>query len=890
MVTIWFQQWPDQFIVLPMPFVGTRVLKWSWVGFVLATVVACDDGGGADVDAGPTCSFDVTMPVGGAGHAQPLGAAAGQARAGRALATDFPIETSPLVTWKAGDWVLANDRVAIVIEDVGASDLYDPWGGRPIGMSLVAGGKMVAPADFGEFFLLSNRETVVTQNVSVMNDGADGAAAVIRATGYLRPLPFYDAITQPFFRNENPDIPTAIDYVLEPDSNHVDVYFVFRSGRLVPEDVPTIMHGFMYGDRMPRFTPVKGFDESGAVEWLGSIDEDGASFAYSVPGAALAEGIGASGFLAKFTDGYIIQPCSETRRLHARLTIGGPGLDGLVKVVDEESGVVLRAVTGTVTDSFGEPAAGVRVHAQDAADAYLTRALTDAAGAYTLHVPAAAAIKLTAYRRGDLVGAPAELAAGDSARDFQLAPTGLVRVLVRDTATDQPLPARVQIIQAGSVGIPGVPGSFGEPGLSGGRLHVDFAMTGDTTLRVPAGAWKVVVSRGYEYELFEQTVTDVAAGTTVTVNADLERVVDTTGLMCADYHIHTVRSNDSGDDAAEKVRQGVADGLDIPVRSDHEFVEDFQPLIVQLGLDDWALGIASVEMSSMELWGHMGVVPLVPDPDAVNGGAPIWQRFPNENDLSVPLESMRPPEVFAIARARPEQPIVIINHPRGSTNYFGYAGWDAVTGLVARPDDWDEDFTVVEVFNDSSWLGNRDGNVADWLGLLNHGRRVFAVGSSDSHSLSGSPIGYPRTCLEVGTDDPHALTPIMVRDATAGGHASISGGIYVSASIGSAGPGDDVIGAPATVSVRVRVQAASWIDVDAVELVVDGLTVETIAILPGDADPQNPTLRFDRELEINVAPGKGSYVIVAAYGDETLEPVHPGRIPFGVTNPIFLSR
>ena len=34
----------------------------------------------------------------------------------------------------------------------------------------------------------------------------------------------------------------------------------------------------------------------------------------------------------------------------------------------------------------------------------------------------------------------------------------------------------------------------------------------------------------------------------------------------------------------------------------------------------------------------------------------------------------------------------------------------------------------------------------------------------------------------------------------------------------------------------------------------------------------------------------GSYVIVVAHGDEPLDPVHPGKRPFGVTNPIFLFR
>ena len=871
-----------------------RAKRWLLAGLSLASslpFLSCDGGGGGGAidDGGAVCSFDTTFSTGGQGHAQPLGAGPNEARAGRAVAGDFPADANPMLTWKPGDWILANDRIALVIEGVGASDLYDPWGGRPVGMTLVAAGKMVAPANFGELFLLTNREAIVTQDVSVIHDGSDGQAAVVRASGHLRPLPFYEAITQQFFRNEIPDIPAALEYVLEPGSDHVDIYDVYRSGRTGAEDVPTVMHGFMYGDRMPRFTPEMGFEEAGAVSWLGAIDDRGASYAYEVPGAVLGEGIGASGFLAKFTDGFTIAPCGETRRLHARVTIGGPGLDGLQQAMAREQGHALREISGNVRDAAGQPAAGVRVHAERASGGYLTRVTTDLAGHYALHVPADAAVKLTAYRRGDDLIVASNLAVDTSVHDFALAATGLVHVRARDALSGQPLPARVQVISAGP-SIAAVPGYFGEEGLQAGRLHVDYATTGDTTLRVPTGAWKVVVSRGYEYELFEQDLASVAAGQTVTVNAPLERVVDTAGLQCADYHIHTIRSNDSGDDAARKLAQGVADGLEIPVRSDHEYVDSFQPLIQAAGLGAFAFGVGSIEMSSMEIWGHMGVLPLEPDADAVNGGAPRWQSFASATDMSVPFETLRPSTVFKQVRQRPERPIVIINHPMGSTNYFGYCGFDPMTGLVDSPADWDEDFTVVEVFNDSGWLRNRGGTVASWFGLLDHGRRVFAVGSSDSHGITTSPIGYPRTCLALGTDDPRALDVNMVRDATAAGHATISGGIYVDVHVGTAGPGDDVTGAPATMAVHVRVQAASWIDVDAIDVVVDGQTVDTIAIAPSDANPANPVIRFEKDIEINVAPEKGSYVVVAAYGDAPLEPVHPGRVPFGVTNPIFLTR
>jgi hypothetical protein len=137
--------------------------------------------------------------------------------------------------------------------------------------------------------------------------------------------------------------------------------------------------------------------------------------------------------------------------------------------------------------------------------------------------------------------------------------------------------------------------------------------------------------------------------------------------------------------------------------------------------------------------------------------------------------------------------------------------------MVTDAGAWDTRFTLVEVFNDSGWRSNRDGTVRDWLGLLKAGRKIFAVGSSDSHSITSSPVGYPRTCMQVGTDDPRALTPNGVRDALAAGHSTISGGIYVTARVGTAGPGDTVTGLGPSSMVAVEVQAAPWVDVDAID-------------------------------------------------------------------------
>jgi hypothetical protein len=866
----------------------------STLSFFVVALAACGSNGNADggADAPLSCEGVAALATGDEiGHPEPLGALPTEARAGRVPGSRLPQHPSGLGVWDEGGYLLANDRVAMLIEDAGPSQLYDPWGGRPLAIGRVAGGAFVDPADFGEILILAGRYTVMTTSVTVLDDGSDGSSAIVRAVGPMRPLPFFEAITSGLLPQAYDEVDAAIDYELAPGSSTVEIDVTYASRGTASLRPPLTMHGFMYTPRLPMFAPGLGFAPSGAdVPWIALTDERGASFAYQDAISPLRDGVEASGFVSRFVPGRLVPACATTTIPHARITIGnGRGVDALLEAVAEEEGTAMRTITGFVRDALGGAAIGARVHATDSTG-YLTRSLAAGGdGDYELHVPATATgVQLWAYRQGDLLAGPVDLPAGATTADIALGASGEVHVRAVDEM-GAPLPARIQILPTGASTVPSPPGTFGERLPTAGRLHVVLSATGDETMRVAAGTWRVVVSRGYEFELVSEDVT-VAGGDVIDVVATLSRVVETPGVMCGDFHIHTARSNDSPDDEDYKVRGAVADGVEIPVRSDHEFVSDFEPVIERLGLGAWAHGIASVEMTSMELWGHMGVVPLVPDETMSNGGTPPWQEWPTPADPTRPLRTMSPVEVFDAVRARPEQPTVIINHPRGGTNYFGYAQYDATTGTVGNPDAWDDEFTAVEIFNDASWTDERDRLVVDWLSFLDRGRRVFAVGSSDSHSLSGSPVGYPRTCLALGSDDPRSVVPSAVRDAVAAGRSTISGGIYVDANAGTAGPGDDAMGLGTTAMLHVRVQAASWVDVDALEVIVDGATVDTIEILPGDADPLRPHVRYESDLAIDVADGRGSYVIVAAYGDSALEPVHRGRLPFGATNPIFLHR
>ena len=246
--------------------------------------------------------------------------------------------------------------------------------------------------------------------------------------------------------------------------------------------------------------------------------------------------------------------------------------------------------------------------------------------------------------------------------------------------------------------------------------------------------------------------------------------------------------------------------------------------------------------------------------------------------------------------------MLIVNHPRGSPNYFDYAGFDSVTGLVARPERWDDSFHAIEVFNGSGWLQDRNGTVRDWLWFLTQGIPMVAVGSSDSHSIAGSPVGYPRTCVDF-SGTPFATLPTAalarrqladtLRDEVMGGHAMVNGGIFVEASVNGQGPGHLVDVNAANATVHVRVQAASWVDVDAIDVVFwNGSMVETDTYSVGvgeDCQPGAGAVRCEGDFMVPV-PAANGFVVVAAYGDLPLSPVHQGRAAFGVANAIRLTQ
>jgi hypothetical protein len=845
---------------------NTTCLRLLALGLALSQTLACSD----DDEGGEKPASDAGADAGDAGGGAPSGA-----RAWVLDEADLPDDPTGLGVYRAGDFGLANERIAVLIEDVGFSDLYDPWGGKIVGMAAVEDGKLVRTADFNELLIALGRYVLATDSVEIEADGSAGGPARIRARGMFTALPFIDDFATGLFPDDY-SVPGSMLWELEPGADHVNVYLgVDRSGEAALV-VDNTMNLVFQRERMQEFTANQGFEiANGSLPHLAFVDDRTTSFAFLSPNGNLTQPVDPqAGFNLLGGPTLTFAADDDSDVLAYRLVLGGPGLDGLQQALARLQGTPLPAVSGRVLEADGtRGAAGVHVHATGADDAYLSRALTDDSGAFTLHVPEGA-VTLTTYRTGS-ASVSLQAHTGDSDLTLELPASATLRLSAEDGAGAS-TPFRAQVLPMDEADEP--PANFGEKRPGAGRMYLESVVEGELDLPVPAGTYHVVISRGYEYGLHDEEVIAVA-GETVTVEATLEHVVDTTGVMCADAHIHTHRSPDASDDGLMKVRSALAEGLDIAIRSEHEWVADFSAEVQQLGAAALLYGdIGGEELTTFE-WGHMGVFPLLPS-DQPNAGAIEWTE-------------QLPPAVFELVRARPEQPVLVINHPRlpggllgARQAYFDVAGFDSVTGMIENPELWDEEFRLIELFNSENFETQRAGTVRDLFQLLNSGRKVFGVGASDSHTVASVPLGYPRTCLLLGEDAPAELTPELVRDAYDAGHSTVSGGIFLSVALDgqSAGPGDTASGVGTSTLVNVKVQAANWVDVTALEVIVDGVTTETFPI-----DASSAVVRFEQQVMVPVA-AEGSWVVFHAKGDASLAPLHPDKLPFAFSNPIFLER
>ena len=440
------------------------------------------------------------------------------------------------------------------------------------------------------------------------------------------------------------------------------------------------------------------------------------------------------------------------------------------------------------------------------------------------------------------------------------------RLRFEATERGRPVPARVLVRGLGGTPDP----EWGDDADQGAAVNVAHAARGDGELPLPPGRYRVLINRGFEYTAHDEEIT-VTAGQTATVRAVLDRVVDTTGWIAADLHLHAEPSPDAPSRLADRIRSLAAAGVEVGVATDHNAVTDYAPTIRELGLKDIVASVIGDEVTTKDLrWGHFNVFPLAA------GAAPL------------PWLGALPAEIFAAAHAAKPygaRTILQVNHPRmGNIGYFDVLRMDPadVPGWLRRAPLADMGFDALEVFNGDHYdrLARVEDCMRDWYALLNAGFRVVATGNSDSHKITFQEPGTPRTLVAVPRDAPGAFDERAFVDALRAGRVVVSSGPFVRLEVNGKGIGETVPEGDA--EIVVRVDAPPWVEIDRIDLVRRGEPWRNFR--PPPRTGPGPIEQRTRE-----TLRKGDWVIAIARGSKQMDFLHrPGALPFGFTNPVFV--
>jgi hypothetical protein len=425
------------------------------------------------------------------------------------------------------------------------------------------------------------------------------------------------------------------------------------------------------------------------------------------------------------------------------------------------------------------------------------------------------------------------------------------------------LPARVTISDsAGNL----VTAYYAERLQTAVRPGVVYTVDGSAHFEVPAGDYLIQAARGTEWSMASQTVN--VSGTQPRVDFVLNRELEaaTRGFIAADTHIHTLTHSGHGDSSVEERMVTLAgEGVELAVATDHNHNTNYAPTQTEMELGRFFTPAIGNEVTTPI--GHLNAFPL------------------RVEDAVPPHDLQDINEIVKGIRAKGAK-AVILNHPRwpdhdkgphGAIELDSYSGeW---TGSWAVP------FDALELINSQTEELEPMLLFEDWFALLNRGERVFAVGSSDSHTVGGV-VGQGRTYVQSSTDDPSAIDVEEAALNIANGHSSISMGIIATVLAGGEPAMGKTLGLQNT---ELHIAAPSWVLPTKLTVYANGQP-----ILEQPLPVTNHTGKTDLTLELPTSlpwPNHDFYMVVIVEGDGVDGGFWPqiNDYTLAATNPVFVD-
>jgi len=835
---------------------------------------------------------------------------------GLAIAREIAVEESfdgPAAIGTKGDYLLMNDQAAFIIEAEERGNAYYYYGGILVDAVALDGCDQATPEQFEELGLMmatlsldiwsSSLRAFRASSVEVVADGSDGGPAIIRTTGtddrfWIGELEMiaesYKAGNEPSL-SEPFGLDIVVDYILYPDSPVLRIEGTYRNTG--PEELPLFIGAeAQFGQTFqPRYLAWEtfAFDEyefQRGAPWMVASNGEGAT------ALAMADGdlaiLGVAGVtilfdLLQLEEDMVIAPAGEagdarttmtyisvgatdansaTAPLHAVNPEPIPGLPyELVpitgEVVEEGSGLPLAGVVvslgGENSNGQLQPLDSFVTDEEGVFSGWLADFGPEMPLVFVLDIPG----------RATAPPVPVDPSSLETVT-LTVPPGGELSYLVVDEA-GSPIPAKLELRQNGSLKR---------------RL---WAGNEERTADAVPGTFELSVTRGYEYATHFESI-EVKTGQVTKVEVTLEKLLDTTGYLSVDTHLHAAPSSDSDVAVPHRLVTVAGEGLEIAVATDHEVISDWSWAIPEADLEGFVNTIIGQEVTCT-LPEHINMFPVEPwfHIDA-RGGIPRWYGL----DID---------QVFEMLWDRGAQ-VVCLNHPRGGGGYMTLIDYDSVTGepsltdptLLAWPEDaslWSWNFNAIELMNDPEYIyrnpskPEKTGLFDDWMGFHNLGHRVTAVGSSDTHGISHP--GRPRTYVESATDEPAEMDAQELAEAIDQGRATISAGAFMRVTVdGEAGPGETITAGDDVVDLWVHVESIPAIDVGWVKVYANCDQIATIAT----TSPEE-VIKLDTKFPLKLTVD--SHIVVAAFGQDPIPAAlgnyDPEGAPRAISNPVFVD-
>ncbi len=753
---------------------------------------------------------------------------------------------------RVGDYLLANEKLIATIDDIPNIYGFARSGGNL--RDLARRDRMVNELEqlftyFGDSF----PRQAIYRRIEIAADGSDGRAAIVRVSGT---------------DSDDAQLQVVTDYILEAGAPYLKIFTRLTNRGRARIDKFAVGDAIQWGETH-RFAPGYGFVARGRItaEWIAGLGRR-VSYAYAARTGTL-EGPQGGSWSDMIVARLDLAPGKSAS--FERYLLAAPDASELYRDLFRLRGQSVGEITGLVREEdTGAVIAGAEVEFEsDGKPQLLVYSGPDGRFAAVLP-PGRYSGRARGLGRGRAraPGSCRQLTievGGKSECMFYLSQQGRLAFAVRDSRTGNPIPARLTFAGLGSSPDP----YFGPDLRASGSLNILYAEKGRGEIAIAPGLYEVTASRGPEYMIWQKRIA-VEGGKIASIEAELERVLDTSGYISGDFHLHAAPSYDSQVPLVDRIIGLIGEGVELAVATDHNMITDYSGTIAELGVGSEIVALIGEEVTAPRY--HLNAFPLPFRPDRPNNGAIL----PGER---------KPRELFAEIRALPGDEIIQVNHPRASDiGYFNLFQLDSRSGRALHPD-YSADYDAIEVLNGAA-QAEGEQPILDWFGLLNRGYRYTATGNSDTHRMAHAEAGYPRNFILLGTDDPRQVRPEQVVAAVREQRIVVSTGPFIRFSANGQPLGSQVKPENGWVELEISVSAAPWVDVSEVQLIANGEPAATFLV-----ERSQEVVRFERKLRLR--PEADTWYVVIARGSRPLAPAvlaaSPRALPYAITNPIWVD-